>query len=154
MHLVVVEGSRWGSMAPLSINRPVFTLLCGTSTLLEKQIQHTQPLRVTLWVRPEMVSYCRKHVLPTLSIPASINTPLDDEPAFITSGRTLHLSQFPRTTDPMVAVDLPAWCHTSGHELVALSESDGIWTAIVRQRPLARHSPCRSSPEHDVGGFR
>jgi len=56
--------------------------------------------------------------------------------------------------DPMVAVDLPAWCHTSGHELVALSESDGIWTAIVRRRPLARHSPCRASPEHDVGGFR
>ncbi len=105
MHLVVVEGSRWGSMAPLSINRPVFTLLCGTSTLLEKQIRHTQPLRVTLWVRPELVSYCHKHVLPKLSIPASINTPLDDEPAFITSGRTLHLSQFPRTTDPMVTVD-------------------------------------------------
>jgi TusA-related sulfurtransferase len=40
--------------------------------------------------------------------------------------------------DPLVAVDLPAWCHTSGHELVELSESAGIWTAIVRQRTLAR----------------
>lgn len=105
MHLVIFEGSLWGSMAPLSISRPVFTLLSGTSTLLEKQIQHVQPLRVTLWVRPEMADYCRKHVLPTLSIPGSVNTPLDDEPAFITSGRTLHFSQFPRPTDPMVALD-------------------------------------------------
>ncbi len=105
MHLVVFEGSQWGSMAPLSISRPVFTLLSGTSTLLEKQIQHVQPMRITLWVRPEMADYCRKHVLPTLSIPASINTPLDDEPAFLSSGRTLHFSQFPRPTDPMVTLD-------------------------------------------------
>lgn len=105
MHLVVFEASRWGSFAPLSLNRPVFTLLSGTSTLLEKQIQHIQPLRLTLWVRPEMVLFCRKHVAPNLSIPVSVNTPLDDEPAFICSGRTLHFAKFPRPTDPMVSVD-------------------------------------------------
>lgn len=92
-------------MAPLSLNRPVFTLLSGTSSLLEKQIQHVQPLRVTLWVRPQMVEFCRKHVVPSLSVPVSINTPLDDEPAFLTSGHTVHFSQFPRPTDPMVSVD-------------------------------------------------
>jgi TusA-related sulfurtransferase len=37
--------------------------------------------------------------------------------------------------DPMVAVDLPAWCHSHGHELVAFGQSDGVWTAIVRHRP-------------------
>jgi UDP-N-acetylglucosamine diphosphorylase / glucose-1-phosphate thymidylyltransferase / UDP-N-acetylgalactosamine diphosphorylase / glucosamine-1-phosphate N-acetyltransferase / galactosamine-1-phosphate N-acetyltransferase len=105
MHLVVFEASKWASMAPLSLNRPVFTLLSGTSSLLEKQIQHVQPLRVTLWVRPQMVEFCKKHVVPSLSIPVSINTPLDDEPALLTSGRTLHFSQFPRPTDPMVSVD-------------------------------------------------
>ena len=105
MHLVVFEGSRWGSMAPLSISRPVFSLLSGASTLLEKQIQHVQPLRLTLWVRPELVPYCQKYIVPTISIPVSVNTPLDDEPAFITNGRTLHLSQFPRITDPMVTLD-------------------------------------------------
>jgi len=99
MHLVIFEASRWYSFAPLSLNRPVFTLLSGTSTLLEKQIQHVQPLRVTLWVRPEMVEFCRKHVIPTLSVPTAINVPLDDEPAFLSSGRTLHFSQFPRPTD-------------------------------------------------------
>src|SRR5271155_2986794 len=105
MHLVVFEASRWASMAPLSLNRPVFTLLIGTSSLLEKQIQHVKPLRVTLWVRPQMVEFCKKHVVPSLSVPVSINTPLDDEPALLTSGRTLHFSQFPRPTDPMVSVD-------------------------------------------------
>jgi len=113
-------------MAPLSINRPVFTLLSGASTLLEKQIQHVQPLRVTLWVRPEMVSYCRKHVLPTLSIPASINTPLDDEPAFITSGRTLHLSQFPRPTDPMVTVDEGNLVRQAYAKMPGLSAEDAM----------------------------
>jgi len=92
-------------MAPLSLNRPVFTLLSGASTLLEKQIHHIQPLRVTLWVRPQMVEYCRKHVVPTLSVPTTVNTPLDDEPAFLSSGRAVHFSQFPRPTDPMVSVD-------------------------------------------------
>jgi UDP-N-acetylglucosamine diphosphorylase/glucosamine-1-phosphate N-acetyltransferase len=105
MHLVVFEASRWASFAPLSLNRPVFTLLSGTSSLLEKQIQHIHPLRVTLWVRPQMVEFCRKHVVPSLSVPVSINTPLDDEPALLTSGRTVHFSQFPRPTDPMVSVD-------------------------------------------------
>jgi cysteine desulfurase len=36
--------------------------------------------------------------------------------------------------DPLVAVDLPAWCHSHGHELVALTESDGAWFALVRRR--------------------
>ena len=40
--------------------------------------------------------------------------------------------------DPMVAVDLPAWCHSHGHELVAFGQSDGVWTAIVRRRPPLR----------------
>jgi UDP-N-acetylglucosamine diphosphorylase/glucosamine-1-phosphate N-acetyltransferase len=105
MHLVVFEGSRWTSMAPVSISRPIFTLLSGTSTLLEKQIQHVKPLRVTLWVRPEMADYCRLRVLPTLGVPGSVNTPLDDEPALLSSGRTLHLSPFTRPTDPLVTLD-------------------------------------------------
>lgn len=36
--------------------------------------------------------------------------------------------------DPLVAVDLPAWCHSHGHELVALDECAGTWTAVVRHR--------------------
>ena len=35
---------------PLSLSRPVFTLVSGTSTLLEKQVRHLKPTRLTLWV--------------------------------------------------------------------------------------------------------
>ncbi|MGI9540180.1 MAG: sulfurtransferase TusA family protein [Miltoncostaeaceae bacterium] len=34
--------------------------------------------------------------------------------------------------DPLIEVDLPAWCHRAGHELVALVEEDGGYRALVR----------------------
>lgn len=34
--------------------------------------------------------------------------------------------------DPLVAVDLPAWCHDSGHVLEEMSDSNGVWRARVR----------------------
>jgi len=39
--------------------------------------------------------------------------------------------------DPLVAIDLPAWCHSHGHELVTFTESGGTWTAVVRHRGTA-----------------
>ena len=89
MHLVVFEGSYWTSFAPLSLSRPVFSLVSGRSTLLEKQIRHVQPKRLSIWVRPEMEQHVRQRIVPTIKIPVSINEPLDDEPAIILSGRTL-----------------------------------------------------------------
>ena len=41
MHLVVFEASKWDTFAPVTINRPVFSLLCGMSSLLDKQIRYT-----------------------------------------------------------------------------------------------------------------
>ena len=70
MHVVIFEGSRWPTFAPLSLSRPVFSLASGASTLLEKQIRHLKPTRLTLWVRPGLESYCRQHVIPKLGIPA------------------------------------------------------------------------------------
>jgi UDP-N-acetylglucosamine diphosphorylase/glucosamine-1-phosphate N-acetyltransferase len=105
MHLVVFEGSRWPSFAPLSLSRPVFTLQSGLSTLLEKQIRYIQPTRLTLWVRPAMVEYCKEHIVPKVSIPVAINVPLDDEPALLSSGRAVHFSDYATPTDPCVAVE-------------------------------------------------
>jgi UDP-N-acetylglucosamine diphosphorylase/glucosamine-1-phosphate N-acetyltransferase len=105
MHLVVFEGSRWPSFAPLSISRPVFTLRSGLSTLLEKQIQHIRPTRVTLWVRPGLADFCRKHIVPTISIPTTINTALDDEPALLSSGRALYFGRFTPPAEHSVVVD-------------------------------------------------
>ena len=35
--------------------------------------------------------------------------------------------------DPLIAVDLPAWCHRHGHQLVDLHERDGEWQGTVRR---------------------
>jgi len=36
--------------------------------------------------------------------------------------------------DPLIEVDLPAWCHESGHELVSLRPEGDGWRAVVRVR--------------------
>jgi UDP-N-acetylglucosamine diphosphorylase/glucosamine-1-phosphate N-acetyltransferase len=105
MHAVIFEGSRWGAFAPMSLTRPVFMLPCGVGTLLEKQIRSVNPSRLTLWVRPEMAEYCRQVVAPRLKIPTAVNVPLDDEPATLVSGRTLHFSRFEKPEQECVVVD-------------------------------------------------
>ena len=62
MHVVIFEGSRWPTFAPASLSRPVFCLASGMSTLLEKQVRYLEPTRLTLWVRPGLANFCRKHV--------------------------------------------------------------------------------------------
>lgn len=96
MHVVIFEGSCWRQFLPLSLSRPVFELVTGMSTLLEKQVRFTKPTRLSLWVRPEMVGHCQAKILPGLTVPTTINQPLDDEPALLMSGRTLLLGRFPR----------------------------------------------------------
>lgn len=94
MHVVIFEGSRWTTFAPLSLSRPVFTLMTGTGTLLEKQVRHLKPTRLTLWVRPELEEHCRVRLVPEMPCPTEVNVPLDDEPALLTSGRTVHMASF------------------------------------------------------------
>lgn len=35
--------------------------------------------------------------------------------------------------DPLIEVDLPAWCHARGHELLSLTAADGRWRGLVRR---------------------
>src|SRR3954471_22406237 len=94
MHVLIFEGSRWPAFAPLSLSRPVFTLVSGMHTLLAKQVRHLKPTKLTLWVRPELEEHCRDRLVPELSVPTTVNTPLDDEPALLVTGRTLMLSDY------------------------------------------------------------
>lgn len=105
MHVVIFEGSRWVTFAPLSLSRPVFALATGASSLLEKQIRHLRPTRLTLWVRPQMEAFCRERILPHLKVPTKINEPLDDEPALLFSGRTVHFGEFEWLSEEAVALD-------------------------------------------------
>ena len=104
MHVVIFEGSKWPSFAPLCLNRPVFMLQTGMSTLLEKQLWHFSPTRVTLWVRPELAESVQTRVASKMKIPCAVNAPLDDEPATLVSGRSLYLRHFDYPSDPYAAI--------------------------------------------------
>jgi UDP-N-acetylglucosamine diphosphorylase/glucosamine-1-phosphate N-acetyltransferase len=105
MHVVIYEGSHWHTFAPLSLNRPVFMLSTGMATLFDKQIRYLGASRITLWVRPELVEYCKVRVIPQLKIPAQVNVPLDDEPALLVSGRTLLFRPFKPPQTECVSVE-------------------------------------------------
>jgi UDP-N-acetylglucosamine diphosphorylase/glucosamine-1-phosphate N-acetyltransferase len=105
MHVVIFEGSRLHALAPLSLSRPSFTLGAGTGTLLDKQLRFLRPTRLTFWVRPQFEEWCRAHILPKLKVPTQINTPLDDEPALLTTGRTLFLARMEECHDECVVIE-------------------------------------------------
>ena len=121
MHVVIFEGSRWPTFAPLSLSRPVFALGSGMGTLLDKQVRYLAPTRLSLWVRPGLEEYCRRNIVAQMPCPTSVNQPLDDEPALLVNGATLHLGRFEYPAGP--AVDLDA---------------DGqVKSALVRQAGLS-----------------
>ena len=94
MHVVIFEGIRWDTFAPLAFSKPTFMLPCGMGTLLDKQLELLAPSRLSLWVRPHLAQYCQEQVIPSLKIPTTVNQPIDDEATLITTGRTLHFAKF------------------------------------------------------------
>ncbi len=150
MHVVIFEGNHWTTFAPLALSRPVFCLLCGTSTLVEKAVKHTQATRVTLWVRPAFEAYCRAVVAPLLGVPVSINTPLDDEPALLLSGRAMHMARYEFPPAPAVVVDeedviRSAFVRAAGLGPADVMQRSSRWTDLLalprcmQQTRLPRH---------------
>lgn len=136
MHVVIFEGIYWTKFAPLSLGRPLFSLVTGRSTLLEKQIRHLAPTRLSLWVRPELVDYCTHRILPKLSVPATVNQPLDDEPALLVSGRTLMLQDFEAPAEPCLMCDDETWVRMARVQSPGLTPEDAMsrssrWEAIL-----------------------
>ncbi len=131
MHVVIFEGTRWHSFAPLALSRPVFTLATGMSTLLEKQVRHLQPTRLTLWVRPKQEEHCRARVVPKMSIPTAVNEPLDDEPALLCNGRTVHFGKFEYPPHDAVMVDEGEIIRIARVSSPGLSPQD-VWTRSDR----------------------
>jgi UDP-N-acetylglucosamine diphosphorylase/glucosamine-1-phosphate N-acetyltransferase len=109
MHVVIFEGSHWDDFAPFSLSRPTFLMVCGAGTLLDKQILHLSPTRLTLWVRPELAEMVKRTVLPHLPAhlraTAAVNRPLDDEQALLCSGRCLYLGRHEYGQGPQVVVE-------------------------------------------------
>ena len=103
-------------------------LATGMATLLEKQIRHTNPSRVTLWVRPELAEVCRRRIVPKLPVPAAVNEPLGDEPVLLQSGRTLFFKKLKMPDEPSVVLD------DSGVVLSAFIRSPGLSPADILNR--------------------
>ncbi len=145
MHVVIFEGSHWTRLAPLSLSRPVFMLMSGAGTLLDKQLRFLKPTRLTLWVRQEMVDYCRRFVLPTIKVPVTINTPLDDEPALLISGRTLHFSNYVYPKEPTVVLDEGDIVRCAFVRMPGLSIEDAMnrssrWQEVLKLPPKTPQS--------------
>ncbi|MGA2501506.1 MAG: putative sugar nucleotidyl transferase, partial [Tepidisphaeraceae bacterium] len=143
MHVVIFEGNHWPSFAPVALGRPVFMLATGMATLLEKQIRHTNPSRLTLWVREELADFVRRRIAPKLKVPTDVNTPLDDRPALILSGRTLHFRNYQVPDEPAVVLDEGKLvCSAFVKDMAGLTQHDALartdrWLQITRLPPMA-----------------
>lgn len=135
MHVVIFEGSQWTTFAPLCLNRPVFMLSTGMSTLLDKQIRYLGATRLTFWVRPEMVDFCKTRVVPHLKIPTKINEPLDDEYALLVSGRTLHFRKFEQPAGECVVAEddkvREAYCKRPGLSMDDVLHRTQRWVDLL-----------------------
>jgi UDP-N-acetylglucosamine diphosphorylase / glucose-1-phosphate thymidylyltransferase / UDP-N-acetylgalactosamine diphosphorylase / glucosamine-1-phosphate N-acetyltransferase / galactosamine-1-phosphate N-acetyltransferase len=150
MHLVIFEASRWDTFAPLTLNRPAFTLLCGASTLVEKHIRWLRPTRLTLWVRPELVEFCTQFVLPKLKVPTKVNEPLDDEPALIVAGRSVYLSKPDIPDQECVVTDPDNLIIKAFVKRPGLSHDDAI---ARNDKWMSLFDLPRSSPEGRLPGY-
>ena len=59
MRLCVFEDAAIKLLEPLTLTRPAFDVLCGASSLLEKQIRAADATEVAALVRPELADLCR-----------------------------------------------------------------------------------------------
>jgi UDP-N-acetylglucosamine diphosphorylase/glucosamine-1-phosphate N-acetyltransferase len=135
MHVVIFEGNRWHTFAPISLSRPLFTLATGMSTLLDKQLRHLRPTKLTLWVRPEMLEYCRQRVLPKMTVPTDLNTPLGEEPALLVSARTVHFGRYEVPPHDAVIADDDKIVRSARVTSPGMSWED-VWNRTDRWRKL------------------
>lgn len=105
MHLVVFEDSLLTDLAPLTFSRPAFLLRCGAITLLERMLHAIRPQRLTIWCRDVFAPLIAHEIAPSLGVPVSINTPLDDAPALLASARWAVFDLPRELPEPHVARD-------------------------------------------------
>src|SRR5688500_13536753 len=60
MRACLFEDALVGDLRPLTLTRPAFDLLCGCSTLAEKQLRHLGADEVGAMVRPEFAAVVRE----------------------------------------------------------------------------------------------
>ena len=64
---------------------------------------------------------------------ATVEFVTDEEPAEDAAEEEVEDGEQLLADDPLIEVDLPAWCHRTGHELLELRRADGEWVGRVRR---------------------
>ena len=74
MHLCRFEDRSVADLEPLALTRPVFDLLCGLSSLADKQAGHFQASARTAVVRPHLAETIRRtrRASPSTTSPTSV----------------------------------------------------------------------------------
>jgi UDP-N-acetylglucosamine diphosphorylase/glucosamine-1-phosphate N-acetyltransferase len=145
MHVVIFEDDRWADLAPLSFSRPTCLLRCGAFTLLERIVRHARPTRLGLWCREPLAGLLIHDVAASLGVPVAVNTPLDDAPALLVSGR-LALA---RPDEPL---DLPHAAVDPAGDLAHAWVRDPGLSADDLLRRTARAQALESLPRRAVAG--
>ena len=60
MKICIFEDNLFGNLEPLSFSRPVFELVCGMNSLLEKFVRYFSAADITLIVRPELANLTKQ----------------------------------------------------------------------------------------------
>lgn len=85
MHLCLFE-DRAEQLEPLSLTRPVFDLLCGITSLADKQMRRFVPSALGVIVRPALATLCALH---RPGVEVNDTAWLRSEPAVLINGRWL-----------------------------------------------------------------
>ena len=136
MHLVVFEDANWIDFAPISITHPVFAARVGLYSLLERQIRAFSPSKLTLWVQPELVEYCKKYLPEIAGLDVSYNTPLSSESAVLVNARFVPDSQIESGSLDGVHIDTHgqlcfAKINSPGLSADDVMQNSGKWQAVV-----------------------
>src|SRR5436853_6634209 len=83
-----------------------------------------------------MVDFCKTRVIPKLKIPTTVNEPLDDEPALLVSGRTLHFRKFEPLASECAVIDgeliREAYCKRPGLNVDDVMHRTPKWRELLQ----------------------
>jgi UDP-N-acetylglucosamine diphosphorylase/glucosamine-1-phosphate N-acetyltransferase len=138
MRVCVFEDSRVAHLDPLTLTRPVFDLLCGSCSLLERQLRAFTATEFGLFVRPDLVALCQlKHP----DVPVNDLSQLSQRGTLILNGRWLP----PR--EPLTDLRTPRIALVGDEVAYAVLPADGVPTLDL-ESVAAFVEVCKSNLPH------
>ena len=139
MRICVYEDAEYAGLEPLTLTRPAFDLLCGASSLLERQMRRFAASEVGVLVRPLLVDLCQ---LAHPEIKVNDDAWLRREPTILVNGRWLCGTTLTLTGGPEVGVvdDQIAYAVPPDAERIDANLETLPWRLEEWKRTLPRRS--------------